>query len=156
MKLTLIQVGSTHDKYLIAGVGEYQNRLRHYTSFEIVEIKDLKNAGLMSEDDLRAKEADLILQKIKLGDFVVLLDLGGKRLSSNDLAGFIGERMVRSTKNLVFVVGGAFGFGQAVYDRADFKLSMSDMTFSHRMIRLLICEQLYRAFTILRGEPYHH
>ena len=156
MKISLMQVGGTVDNYLKTGVMEYTNRLKHYTNFETLEIKDVKNAGKLSRNELKKKESVEILKRIKPGDFVVLLDERGKKMSSEKFASFIQDKMNTSTRQLVFVIGGAFGFNDEVYQRANSKLSLSDMTFSHRMIRLLFTEQLYRAFTILRGEPYHH
>ena len=156
MKIALIQVGGTVDSYLKTGVDEYLKRLKHYTSFEIIELKDQKNASKLSRDQLKIKEAKDILAKVNNGDFVVVLDERGKQQTSEDFAQFIQDKMNQSTRKLVFLIGGAFGFEQQLYDRANYQLSLSDMTFSHRMIRLLFTEQLYRAFTILRGEPYHH
>ncbi|MCM8526365.1 MAG: 23S rRNA (pseudouridine(1915)-N(3))-methyltransferase RlmH [Lentisphaeraceae bacterium] len=156
MKITLVQVGGTVDNYLKFGVDEYIKRLSHYTKFSITEISDLKNAAKMSRDELKKKEGAEILKKLSSDDFVVLLDERGKQYSSTDFAELIQKKMNQSTKSLVFVIGGAFGFSDEVYKRANSKLSLSKMTFSHRMIRLLFTEQLYRAFTILRNEPYHH
>ena len=156
MKISLLQVGAIVDKYLQVGVDDYLKRLRRYTKFDVIEIKDIKNAAKLSKDELKKKEAIEILKRVDCGDFVVILDEKGNNLSSQKFASFIQERMNLSTKRLVFIIGGAYGFDESVYQRADFKLSLSEMTFSHRMIRLLFTEQLYRAFTILRGEPYHH
>jgi 23S rRNA (pseudouridine1915-N3)-methyltransferase len=156
MKILLIQVGGTVDKYLEKGIAEYSKRLTHYTKFETIEIKDMKNAGRLSQPELKRKEGAEILKKIDSGDFLVLLDEAGKKMTSRLFASFIQEKMNHSTKKLIFVIGGAFGFDEVLYQRADVQLSLSDMTFSHRMIRLLFTEQLYRAFTILKGEPYHH
>lgn len=156
MKILLIQVGGTVDKYLEKGIAEYSKRLTHYTKFETIEIKDMKNAGRLSQPELKRKEGAEILKKIDPGDFLVLLDEAGKKMTSRLFASFIQEKMNHSTKKLIFVIGGAFGFDEVLYQRADVQLSLSDMTFSHRMIRLLFTEQLYRAFTILKGEPYHH
>ena len=156
MKINLIQVGGTVDKYLKTGVDEYLKRLSHYTRFSITEIPDLKNASKMSREELKKREGAEILKKIKSDDFVILLDERGKLYSSEEFALLIQGKMNQSTRNLVFVIGGAFGFSEDMYQRAQGKLSLSKMTFSHRMIRLLFTEQLYRAFTILRNEPYHH
>ena len=156
MRISLIQVGGTVDKYLKSGVEEYLKRLTHYTKFSIVEISDLKNASKMSRDELKKKEGAEILKKLASEDQVILLDEAGKLYTSEEFAGFIQGKMNQSTRSLVFVIGGAFGFSDEIYSRANSKLSLSKMTFSHRMIRLLFTEQLYRAFTILRNEPYHH
>ncbi|MCM8542626.1 MAG: 23S rRNA (pseudouridine(1915)-N(3))-methyltransferase RlmH [Lentisphaeraceae bacterium] len=156
MKITLIQVGGTVDNYLKSGVDEYVKRLSHYTKFSTLEISDLKNASKMSREELKKKEGKEILKKLSSDDFVVLLDERGKLYSSEDFSVFIQGKMNQSVRSLVFIIGGAFGFSEDVYNRANSKLSLSKMTFSHRMIRLLFTEQLYRAFTILRNEPYHH
>jgi len=156
MKITLIHVGGTVDNYLKSGVDEYVKRLSHYTKFSILEISDLKNASKMSREVLKKKEGKEILKKLSSDDFVVLLDEKGKLYSSEDFSVFIQGKMTQSVRSLVFIIGGAFGFSEEVYSRANSKLSLSKMTFSHRMIRLLFTEQLYRAFTILRNEPYHH
>jgi 23S rRNA (pseudouridine1915-N3)-methyltransferase len=156
MKIVLIQVGGTVDHYLKTGVDEYVKRLKHYTSFEIIELRDQKNASKMSKDELRLKEGKDLLAKLNSGDFVVVLDEVGKQCSSEEFATFIQAKMNQACKRLVFIIGGAFGFSEDVYQRANQKLGLSKMTFSHRMIRLLFVEQLYRAHTILRNEPYHH
>ncbi|MCH2207507.1 MAG: 23S rRNA (pseudouridine(1915)-N(3))-methyltransferase RlmH [Lentisphaerales bacterium] len=156
MKIALIQVGGTVDSYLKTGVDEYLKRLKHYTSFEIIELKDQKNASKLSRDQLKIKEAKDILAKVNNGDFVVVLDERGKQQTSEDFAQFIQDKMNQSCKRLVFIIGGAFGFADEIYQRANQKLGLSKMTFSHRMIRLLFVEQLYRAHTILKNEPYHH
>lgn len=156
MKITLIQVGGTVDKYLKTGVDEYIKRLSFYTKFSIVEISDLKNAAKMSRDELKKREGAEILKKLNSEDHVILLDEAGKLYTSEGFAQLLQLKMNQSTRSLVFIIGGAFGFSDEVYERAQGKLSLSKMTFSHRMIRLLFTEQLYRAFTILRNEPYHH
>lgn len=156
MKITLMQVGGTVDKYLKSGVAEYVKRLSHYTKFSIVEIADLKNAAKLSRDELKKREGEEILKRLSNDDQVILLDNRGKMYSSEEFADFIQGNMNRSTRHLVFIIGGAFGFSDEVYSRANGQFSLSRMTFSHRMIRLLFTEQLYRAFTILRNEPYHH
>ena len=156
MKIALIQVGGTVDSYLKIGVEEYIKRLKHYVSFEIIELKDQKNAAKLSKDQLKTREAKDILAKVNPGDFVVVLDERGKQQSSEEFSRFIQDKMNQSCKRLVFIIGGAFGFSDDVYKRANQKLGLSKMTFSHRMIRLLFVEQLYRAHTILRNEPYHH
>ena len=155
MKIELWVIGKTAFKYLDEGVGVYEKRLRHYTSFDLVVIADVKNPPLSTEQ-LKMKEGDLILNRLTKDDFLVLLDESGKSWTSVEFSQFIEKQQLTSTKRLVFQIGGAYGFSQAVYDRAHLKLSLSKMTFSHQMIRLFFTEQLYRAFTILKGEKYHN
>jgi len=156
MKITLLSIGKTDNGYLKEGISEYLNRLRHYTSFEIIEIPALKKASSLNPEIIKQKEADLILKHLKKPDFIVLLDENGKQMSSKDFSVFLQKRMNASVKEIVFVIGGAWGFGQRLQERANYKLSLSKMTFSHQMVRLFFVEQLYRAFTILRGEAYHN
>ena len=156
MKIKLIVVGKTNAKYLLEGEKEYERRLKHYTKFEEIIITDVKQAGKLSESELKKKEGHLILGKLENSDHVILLDDKGKSYSSIDFANFLQQKMNSSLKSLVFVVGGAFGFSDEVYLRANSKLSLSKMTFSHQMVRLIFKEQLYRGFSILRGEKYHH
>ena len=156
MKIKLIVVGKTNAKYLLEGEKEYGNRLKHYTKFEEIIITDVKQSGKLSENELKKKESQLILGKLENSDHVILLDDKGKSYSSVEFANFLQQKMNSSLKSLVFVVGGAFGFSDEVYLRANSKLSLSKMTFSHQMVRLIFKEQLYRGFSILRGEKYHH
>ena len=156
MKIKLIVVGKTNAKYLLEGEKEYGNRLKHYTKFEEIIIPDVKQSGKLSENELKKKESQLILGKLENSDHVILLDDKGKSYSSVEFANFLQQKMNSSLKSLVFVVGGAFGFSDEVYLRANSKLSLSKMTFSHQMVRLIFKEQLYRGFSILRGEKYHH
>jgi 23S rRNA (pseudouridine1915-N3)-methyltransferase len=156
MKIKLIIIGKTKSKFLLEGENEYQKRLKHYCKFSELIIPDIKNAGKLSNKELKIKEGNLILKSIKNSDYVILLDDKGLALSSIGFAEFLNMKMVSSTNELVFVVGGAFGFSESVYKRANTKLSLSKMTFSHQMVRLIFKEQLYRAFTILKGEKYHH
>ena len=156
MKIKLIVVGKTNAKYLLEGEKEYENRLRHYTKFEEIIIPDVKQSGKLSENELKKKEGHLILGKLEHSEHVILLDDKGKSHSSIEFANFLQQKMNGSLKSLVFVVGGAFGFSYEVYQRANSKLSLSKMTFSHQMVRLIFKEQLYRGFSILRGEKYHH
>ena len=153
MKIKLILVGKTNAKYLVEGEKEYEKRLKHYTKFEEIIIPDVKHLGKLSESELKKKEGQLILAKLENSDHVILLDDKGKSYSSVE---FLQQKMNSSLKSLVFVVGGAFGFSDEVYSRANLKVSLSKMTFSHQMIRLIFKEQLYRGFSILRGEKYHH
>ena len=156
MKVKLIVIGKTKSKFLLDGENEYQKRLRHYCKFSELILSDIKNAGKISKKELKEKEGNLILQSIKSNDYVILLDDKGLALSSTGFAEFLNKKMVSSTNELVFVVGGAFGFSESVYKGANTKLSLSKMTFSHQMVRMIFKEQLYRAFTILKGEKYHH
>ena len=156
MKIKLIIIGKTKSEFLIAGENEYQKRLKHYCKFSELIISGIKNSGKLSKKELKVKEGNLILGSIKNNDYVILLDDKGHALSSTGFAGFLNKKMVSSTNELVFIVGGAFGFSESVYKRANAKLSLSKMTFSHQMVRLIFKEQLYRAFSILKGEKYHH
>ena len=155
MDMTLLTVGKTDVKWVKEGLDLYASRLVHYVPFSVVEIPQLKNAAALSRDQIREKEGALILQKVKPADAVFLLDEHGKEFRSLEFAAWI-EKMSASGRNLVFVIGGAYGFSEKVYGRADGKISLSKMTFSHQMVRTIFAEQLYRAFTILKGEPYHH
>ena len=156
MKIQFIVVGKTNATYLVEGEKEYGNRLKHYTKFEEIIIPDVKHSGKLNENELKKKEGQLILDKLENSDYVILLDDKGKSYSSVEFANFLQQKMNSSLKSLVFVVGGAFGFSDEVYQRANGKLSLSKMTFSHQMVRLILKEQLYRGFSILRGEKYHH
>jgi 23S rRNA (pseudouridine1915-N3)-methyltransferase len=156
MKITFLTVGKTEDAYLKDGIDKYVKRLKHYTKLELVELPELKNTKALTEQQQKTKEAELILKKITPLDHVILLDEKGSEFTSKQFAAFLDKKLISSTSSLVFVVGGPYGFDQSVYDRANDKLSLSRMTFSHQMIRLFFAEQLYRAFTISKGEPYHH
>lgn len=156
MRITLLVVGRTVNNNIIAGINEYTKRVGRFTQFNIEVIPELKNARNISEAQQKEQEGELILKALGSGDHTVLLDEGGKEYTSTGFAGWIEHKQNISIKRLVFVVGGPYGFAQKVYDRADEKLSLSKMTFSHQMIRLLFVEQLYRAYTILNNLPYHH
>ena len=156
MKIVLVVVGKTNEKYLIEGISDYQKRLKHYINFEIVEILNIKNAKNFSEKQLIKKEGEMILKQINTSDYLVLLDDQGNDFSSPSFAEKLQQWMISGKKRLVFVVGGAYGFSQQVYDRGNEKLSLSKMTFSHQMVRLFFVEQLYRGYSILNNEPYHH
>jgi len=155
MKITFLVIGKTEDCYLKEGIDKYVKRLKHYTRLEVVELPELKNTKALTQDQQKAKEAELLFKKINATDYVILLDERGAELSSKQFAGYL-EKRAHAAAGLVFIVGGPYGFDQSVYARANDKLSLSRMTFSHQMIRLFFTEQLYRAFTILKGEPYHH
>ena len=156
MKITLLVIGKTLSDYLKTGENEYLKRLTFYGNMDYCVIPALKNAKSLTEEQQKTEEGKLLLSKIEPSDFCVLLDENGKNCSSEAFADFLNGKMVSGVKNLVFVVGGAYGFSDPVYQRANHKLSLSSMTFSHQMVRLIFLEQLYRAFTILKGEPYHH
>lgn len=156
MKITFITVGKTEDAYLKEGIEKYVKRLKHYTKLELAEIPELKNTKALTEDQQKAKEAELILKKVTAQDHLILLDEAGQELTSVQFANYLNKRAIGSVASLVFVVGGPYGFDQSVYQRANDKISLSRMTFSHQMVRLFFVEQLYRAFTIIKGEPYHH
>lgn len=156
MKVTLLTVGKTNDLSFKNAISEYQKRLKFYISFDIEEIPSLKNTKNLTEDNQKQKEGELILKYLQPEDEVVLLDEKGSEFTSKQFASYIEKKSASGLKRLVFVVGGPYGFSQEVYQRADDKVSLSRMTFSHQMVRLVFTEQLYRAMTIIRGEPYHH
>jgi len=156
MKITLLTIGKTEDAYLKEGVEKYLKRLKHYIRFEITELPELKNTKALSEAQQKAKEAELLFKNLASTDHVILLDENGVELSSQKFADMLNKKMIASVQNLVFIIGGPYGFDESIYQRANEKLSLSRMTFSHQMVRLFFAEQVYRAFTILKGEPYHH
>jgi 23S rRNA (pseudouridine1915-N3)-methyltransferase len=156
MKITLLVVGQTPKNYLVDGENLFIKRLEKYTKFEKIELPDLKNAKNLSNDQIKTEEGKRILQKINKTDFVVLLDEKGKTYRSVEFADWLQNTFNQGPKQLVFVVGGPYGFSTDIYARANQKISLSKMTFSHQMIRLFFLEQLYRAFSILKNEPYHH
>lgn len=156
MKITFIILGKTEDAYLKEGIDKYVKRLKHYTKLILIEIDELKNTKALTQEQQKAKEAELILKKFSPTDHIILLDEKGTELSSAQFAVYIDKKAISSVTNLVFIVGGPYGFDQTVYQRANDKISLSRMTFSHQMVRLFFVEQLYRAFTIIKGEPYHH
>ena len=156
MNLLLLTVGKTDVPWVKEGLDLYASRLQHYVPFQRLEIPELKNAGALRESQIKEKEGELILKQLTPSDGVLLLDERGQQYRSVDFARFLEKQMAQGRSRLVFVVGGAYGFSEAVYARAQGLVSLSSMTFSHQMIRVLFAEQLYRAFTILKGEPYHH
>lgn len=156
MKVKLIAIGKTNAAYLREGEEEYDKRLRHYVAFETIYLPDVKNAKSYSEQQLKDKEGEVFLAKIERQDYLVLLDENGEQSTSEAFAVYLDKQQMMSVKTLVFLIGGAFGFSEAVYQRSDHRMSLSKMTFSHQMVRLIFKEQLYRAFTIIKGEPYHH
>ena len=156
MKIGLIVIGKTDAGYFVRAIDEYKSRLTHYIPFEMEVIPDIKNAKNLSEAQQKEKEGELILKATQPGDCLVLLDERGKEFTSLQFASYIEKKMHTVPKRLLFVVGGPYGFSEAVYKAATEKISLSKMTFSHQMIRLIFVEQLYRAMTILHNEPYHH
>lgn len=156
MKISFLLIGKTQIKYLQEGIAEYQKRLKHYHNFDIQIIPSLKKTKNLSTEIIKQKEGELLLQQFSAGDFIVLLDESGKTFTSMSFADYLQSLLNRHIRHLYFVVGGAYGFSDEVYARANAKLSLSRMTFSHQMVRLIFVEQLYRAFTILKGESYHH
>lgn len=156
MKISLLVIGKTDAGYFSQGIQEYENRLKHYLPFEMQVIPDIKNVKNLSEEQQKEKEGELILKNLLVGDYLVLLDERGKDFSSLQFASYIEKKTHTVSKRLIFVIGGPYGFSKAVYDKAAEKISLSKMTFSHQMIRLVFVEQLYRAMTILNNEPYHH
>ncbi|GGG47292.1 ribosomal RNA large subunit methyltransferase H [Croceivirga lutea] len=156
MTITLLVVGKTDENNLATLIQKYASRLQHYVKFVYTELPDLKNAKNLSENQQKDKEGILILKHVETSDFLVLFDENGKQFTSRGFAEFLQKKMNSGLKNLVFVIGGPYGFGERVLQRANQKISLSKMTFSHQMVRLFTVEQLYRGFSILRNEPYHH
>lgn len=155
MKTLLILVGKTTDKHFLTGISDYAERIGHYMPFEIVTIPELKNTKSLTEEQQKTAEGKLILKQLQPSDTVVLLDEHGRELRSIELAHWL-EQKKNTARRLVFIIGGPYGFSSEVYGRANEKLSLSKMTFSHQMVRLIFMEQVYRACTIIKGEPYHH
>jgi len=156
MKIKLLAIGKTDDKNLLKLIETYQNRLKHYVKFEISIIPDIKNVKNLSEKQQKEKEGELILKQLQPTDELVLLDEKGKDFRSLEFAKYLQKKMNSGIKQLVIVIGGPYGFSEEVYKKSNGKISLSKMTFSHQMIRLFVVEQLYRGFTILKNEPYHH
>ncbi len=156
MKIILFVVGKTNKQYLIEEISDYQKRLKHYMSLEIVEIPNIKNKKNLSREEITKKEGNMILTQIKSSDYLVLLDDKGKQFTSVEFSNKLRQWMLNRTKRLIFVIGGAYGFSKEIYNRGNEKLSLSKMTFSHQMVRLFFLEQLYRGYTILNNQPYHH
>ncbi len=156
MKTILLLVGRTADAFYASAINDYVERIKHYTPFEMEVIPELKNTKSLSEEQQKEKEGDLLLKSLQPGDVVVLLDEHGKEFRSMEFAEWYKKKMNTVNKRLVFIVGGPYGFAPKIYATAQEKISLSKMTFSHQMIRLIFTEQVYRAMTILKGEPYHH
>ena len=156
MKIRLICVGKTDVKHFQDAENEYLKRLKHYIPVEKIEIPELKNVKNLSEEQIKIQEGQLILKHCPAGEQLILLDENGKTFNSIGFSKYLQKKMNSGGKSIAFVVGGAYGFSQEVYDKSSGKLSLSEMTFSHQMVRTFFLEQLYRGFTILKGEPYHH
>lgn len=149
-------VGATSSRYIIEGIEEYLKRLKRYIQFSVVTVPDIKNTKSMTAQMQKEAEGSAILSRINTSDMVVLLDEKGKEYTSVEFSSYMQRQMLSGRKRLVFIIGGPYGFSQDVYERSDGKISLSRMTFNHEMVRLFFIEQIYRAMTILRGEPYHH
>lgn len=156
MKITFLVLGKTDDKYINEGINKYLGRLKHYIKFDLIEIPDLRNTKNLREDQQKAKEAELLQKALNSTDHVILLDEKGIEFTSRQFSEFLNKKMVSGIQNLVFIVGGPYGFDESIYKLAHGKISLSKLTFSHQMVRLFFIEQVYRGFTILKGEPYHH
>jgi len=156
MKVTLLTIGKTDAGYFVEAINEYTKRLVHYIPFEVQVIPDIKNTKNLSEGQQKEAETDLILKNIQPTDHIVLLDEKGKEYTSKQFASYMEKKSHSVTKRLVFIIGGPYGFSQRIYDKAHEKLTLSRMTFTHQMVRLVFVEQLYRAMTIINNEPYHH
>lgn len=156
MKIKLLAIGKTDDKNLQVLIHNYEKRLKHYIKFELELIPDLKNVKNLSESEQKEKEGTLILKKLSPADQLILLDEKGLMHTSKEFSRFMQKKMNSGIKQMVLVIGGPYGFSEEVYKKAQGKVSLSKMTFSHQMIRLFVVEQIYRAFTILKNEPYHH
>ncbi|MCF0179391.1 MAG: 23S rRNA (pseudouridine(1915)-N(3))-methyltransferase RlmH [Bacteroidales bacterium] len=156
MKLHVIFTGKTTGTLFQEAINDYSKRLNHYIPFSIEELPDLKNTKSLTEEQQKEREADMLFDRLQQGDFLILLDERGKEFTSREFSLFLEQKMQTVSKRLVLLIGGPYGFSQRIYDAAQGKISLSKMTFSHQMVRLFLVEQLYRAFTIMRGEPYHH
>jgi len=156
MKVQFWAIGKTTDTYLLPGLQDYKNRLKRYCQFEYIEFPAAKIGKNASEKETKNKEEKAVLEKLQKSDFLVLMDEKGQEQTSEKFASFLSNHQMRGTKNLVFLIGGAYGFSTSVYERANTQIALSKMTFTHQMVRLIFTEQLYRAFTITKGEKYHH
>ena len=156
MKILLLTIGNTDKKYMKEGIDDYVKRLTFYIPFEMKVIPDIKNRSSLSTELQKEKEGQLILNQVASGDSLVLLDEHGIEFTSIGFSGWIEKKMIAGTRQLIFVIGGPYGFSNSVYQRSDFKISLSQLTFSHQMVRLIFVEQIYRAMTIIKNEPYHH
>jgi 23S rRNA (pseudouridine1915-N3)-methyltransferase len=156
MKISLWSIGKAHDPYVKTGTEEFTKRISKYFTIEWTVIPVPKNAGMLSEMDLKKREGEIILQWLRPDDYLIALDERGKQMTSEGLAQFLQQRATESSKNLVFLIGGAFGLGEEVLQRAKLKWSLSQLTFPHQLVRLILAEQVYRACSIMKNEKYHH
>jgi 23S rRNA (pseudouridine1915-N3)-methyltransferase len=156
MKIVLLQTGKTSDKHISAVAELYAERIKKYSGFEIITLPDIKNTKNMSAQEQKLKEGKKIIQSVGNDDYIVLLDENGKELRTVGFSALMEKIFMLPRKRIIFVIGGPWGFSDEVYNRADFRMSLSKMTFPHQLVRLLFLEQLYRMFTIIKGEPYHH
>ena len=156
VKILLLTIGNTDKKFMREGVAEYVKRLSFYIPFEMKVIPDIKNRSSLSEELQKEKEGQLILNQVSSGDFMILLDEHGTEFSSVEFSKWIEKKMIAGMRQVVFVIGGPYGFSETVFQRADAKIALSKLTFSHQMVRMIFVEQLYRAMTIIKNEPYHH
>lgn len=156
MRITLLTVGQTEKNWTKEGLDTYVSRIRHYIPFSVNEIPELKNVSALDREQIKKKEGEMIMKAVKEGDEVILLDEHGKEYSSMEWAGVLERKLSSSGRDIVFIIGGAYGFSQEVYARCNGKISLSKMTFPHQMVRVIFAEQLYRALTIMKGQPYHH
>jgi len=156
MRIALLQTGKTSERYLKEGIGIFEERIRKYSAFEIITVPDIKRTRNLPEREQKTREGEQILRCFRDDDFIVILDAGGKEYSTIELSSWLEKCFMLQKKRILFVIGGAWGFSEDVLKKADTIISLSRLTFSHQMVRLLFVEQLYRAFTILKGEPYHH
>ncbi len=156
MEIAILTIGKTGVPYVRQGLDDYLRRLTHYASVKMYELADTRRGKSIPEAEQKQREGKMLLDAVKPSDYVVLLDERGRQYTSTAFSQWLQKKMSTGRKRLVLIIGGPYGFSQAVYDRADEMLSLSQMTFTHEMIRLFLAEQLYRSFTILRGEPYHH
>jgi 23S rRNA (pseudouridine1915-N3)-methyltransferase len=156
MKVTILVVGKTDDAFLVEGIEKYLTRLNHYVKAHIKILGPVKNASALEKEILLDKEGEMIIENIKNQGFTILLDEQGENISSSEFANYMHNKMDSGIKSIIFIAGGAFGVSEAVKQTVDFKLSLSKMTFTHQMVRLILAEQLYRCFTIIKGRKYHH
>jgi len=156
MKITLLQVGKTSEKYLSEGIAVFESRVKKYSSFEILTIPDLKGTRKLPARELKTRECEKILNFLKNDDYTVILDDKGKEFTTIEFASWLEKILMLQKRRIVFVTGGPWGLTDEVFQKADMHLSLSRLTFSHQIVRLLFLEQLYRAFTVIKGEPYHH
>ena len=156
MKIKLVLLGKTDSEYIQQGISEYEKRIRHYIPYESIVIPAIKNVAGYSQTEIKIRESEQLMKNITVSDFLVLLDEKGRELSSVEFSGFLSQRFSSGIKSIVFIVGGAFGVSETIKKKANFILSLSQMTFSHQMVRLFFLEQLYRGLTILNNESYHH